>query len=192
MKTPRIFTAIILVFAVLVIANAQEVNIQAPIWVNPIQQSSDENIDGYDIYTLSAQTPIFQWTPPVVADAPTATYTYDFRVVELVEGQPVDYLMEHAPVFFQKKGLLQPQILIPAKYLANFISGHFYAAQVIAHPQLQPVTSRHNFPAQTTGSNNPLHPDNSTQTSPAPGLMPVVPQIPGPIRVFCIDLEPVL
>lgn len=52
MKTPRIFTAITLVFAVLAIANAQEVNIQVPIWVNPIQQSSDENIDGYDIYTL--------------------------------------------------------------------------------------------------------------------------------------------
>ena len=56
MKKRRIFTAISLMFAVLAIANAQEINIQAPVWVTPAQQSSEENIDGYDIYTLSAQT----------------------------------------------------------------------------------------------------------------------------------------
>lgn len=66
MKTPRIFTAITLVLTVLAIANAQEINIQALVWVNPIQQSSGEIIDGYDICTLSTQTPIFQWTMPVV------------------------------------------------------------------------------------------------------------------------------
>ena len=55
MKTPRIFTAITLVFAVLAIANAQEVNIQAPIWVNPIQQSSDENIDGHILFGMTGK-----------------------------------------------------------------------------------------------------------------------------------------
>lgn len=70
MKKRRIFTAISLMFAVLAIANAQEINIQAPVWVTPTQQSSDENIDGYDIYTLSAQTSIFQWTPTIVAYTP--------------------------------------------------------------------------------------------------------------------------
>ena len=80
------------------ISHAQDMNIQAPAWVNPNTPTSSISEGSYDVYTISTQSPVFQWTPPVVSSAPSATFVYDLRIVELVEGQPVDYLMANAPV----------------------------------------------------------------------------------------------
>lgn len=141
------------------VVSAQDMNIQAPAWVNPTTVNADITGNEFDVYTVNAQNPLLQWTPPVVSSDPAATYTYDLRIVELVEGQPVDYLMEHAPVFFKKRGLIVPQLVIPAKILNNFHPGVLYAAQVTARPR-----SATTAPAQTMGAN----------------------PIPGPILVFSL------
>lgn len=143
------------------ISHAQNMNIQAPAWVNPNKPTSSISEGSYDVYTISTQNPIFQWTPPVASAAPAATYIYDLRIVELIEGQAVDYLMEKAPVFFKKNGLIVPQIIIPANFIKNFCPGHLYAVQVTA----------------------------KQRTSAAPfGTKPVaIPPIPGPIMVFQVQ-----
>ena len=87
-------------------------NIQAPAWVNPNTPTSSISDGGCDVYTISTQNHVFQWTPPVVSAAPAATFIYDLRIVELIDGQAIDYLMAKAPVFFKKNGLIVPQIII--------------------------------------------------------------------------------
>ena len=98
-------------------------NIQAPAWVNPNTPTSSISDGGCDVYTISTQNPVFQWTPPVVSAAPAATFIYDLRIVELIDGQAIDYLMAKAPVFFKKNGLIVPQI-IPANVIKNFCPSH--------------------------------------------------------------------
>ena len=143
------------------ISHAQDMNIQAPAWVNPNTPTSSISEGSYDVYTISTQSPVFQWTPPVVSSAPSATFVYDLRIVELVEGQPVDYLMANAPVFFKKNGLIVPQIIIPANVIKNFCPSHLYAVQVTA----------------------------KQRTTAAPfGTKPVaIPPIPGAIMVFQVQ-----
>lgn len=143
------------------ISHAQNMNIQAPAWVNPNTPTSNISDGSYDVYTISTQSPVFQWTPPVVSAAPAATFIYDLRIVELIEGQAVDYLMAKAPTFFKKNGLIVPQIIIPANFIKNFLPNHLYAVQVTA----------------------------KQRTSAAPfGTKPVaIPPIPGPIMVFQVQ-----
>ena len=137
-------------------------NVHAPAWVKPNMSAVDMNADGYDVYTVDAQSPMLQWTPPIVKDAPTATFVYEVRIVELIEGKAVDYLMEHAPIFFKKDGLIVPQILIPANIITKFLSDHLYAVQ---------VTAKQRKTATPFGSNSVT-----------------IPPISGPIMVFQVHI----
>lgn len=161
MRNLKSILCLFAIFALSCISHAQNMNIQAPAWVNPNIPTSSISDGGCDVYTISTQNPVFQWTPPVVSSAPSATFVYDLRIVELVEGQPVDYLMANAPVFFKKNGLIVPQIIIPANVIKNFCPGHLYAVQVTAKQR--------------------------TTASPF-GTKPVaIPSIPGPIMVFQVQ-----
>lgn len=145
------------------ISHAQDMNIQAPAWVNPNTPTSSISDGGCDVYTISTQNPVFQWTPPVVSAAPAATFIYDLRIVELIDGQAIDYLMAKAPVFFKKNGLIVPQI-IPANVIKNFCPSHLYAVQVTAKQRT---------------------------TAALFGTKPVaIPPIPGAIMVFQVQVPP--
>ncbi|MGN0213934.1 MAG: hypothetical protein ACI4AH_03890 [Muribaculaceae bacterium] len=161
MEKLKVILSLLAIFALSCISHAQNINMQAPAWVNPNKPDHSINEGGYDVYTVSTQNPIFQWTPPVVSAAPSATYAYDLRIVELVEGQPVDYLMANAPIFFKKNGLIVPQFIIPANVIKLFLPNHLYAVQ---------VTAKQRTTALPFGSNSAA-----------------IPPIPGPIMVFQVQ-----
>lgn len=161
MRNLKVIISLLAIFALSCISHAQNMNIQAPAWVNPNKPTSSINEGSYEVYTISTQNPVFQWTPPVASAAPAATYIYDLRIVELIEGQAVDYLMAKAPTFFKKNGLIVPQFIIPANAVKNFLPNHLYAIQVTAKQR--------------------------TTASPF-GPKPVaIPPIPGPIMVFQVQ-----
>lgn len=76
----------------------------------------------------------FSWTTPIIAcGANSATYTYDFRVVELLNGQQPDYAIDHNPIVYQTSGLMSPVCMIPMNYITSkFNTNSKYVAQVTA------------------------------------------------------------
>lgn len=162
MRYLRVTISLLTIFALSCMLYAQNMNMQAPAWVNPNKSNPIINEGGYDVYTISLQNPVLQWTPPIVSNTPTVTYIYDLRIVELVEGQAVDYLMESAPTFFKKEGLIVPQIIIPVSVITKFMPGHLYAVQVTAKQKI---------------TNTPFGSKSVT-----------IPPISGPIMVFQVHI----
>lgn len=161
MKYLKVIISLFALYALTSISYAQNMNVHAPEWVNPNKPNPDIGKVGYEVYTVSSQNPLLQWTPPIVSSVPATTFAYDLRIVELVEGQTVDYIMEHAPVFFKKDNLIVPQILVPANVITKFLPNHLYAVQVIA---------RQRRAATPFGSNSVT-----------------IPPTPGPIIVFQVQ-----
>ena len=109
-------------------------NASAPMWVNPFTHSGMNAGYGALVYTVSAQSPMFQWMAPVVNCNPQArSYTYDFKVIEAPAGMDPNYLMEYGPTFYEVKGLTSPQCVLPINVTKYFCEGTTYAAQVTVH-----------------------------------------------------------
>ena len=109
-------------------------NASAPMWVNPFTHSGMDANYGALVYTVSAQSPMFQWMAPVVNCNPQArSYTYDFKVIEAPVGMDPNYLMEYGPTFYEVKGLTSPQCVLPINVTKYFCEGTTYAAQVTVH-----------------------------------------------------------
>lgn len=162
MKYLKVIISLFALYALTSISYAQNMNVHAPEWVNPNKPNPDIDKVGYEVYTVSSQNPLLQWTPPVVSNTPTVSYIYDLRIVELVEGPAVDYIMEHAPVFFKKDNLIVPQILVPANVITKFLPNHLYAVQVTAKQKI---------------TNTPFGSKSVT-----------IPPISGPIMVFQVHI----
>lgn len=96
-------------------------------------------VDDYtdrDTAMLSLQTPMLQWTMPVVGDSPVpVTVTYNLRIVEAMPGQDPLEAIERNPVAYQLRHLMAPQCLLPAKVIRKFSLAKVYVAQVTAQAQ---------------------------------------------------------
>ena len=102
---------------------------QAPQFLTPMVNVMDEHAVA-KVDPLNAQ---FTWTMPVIACGAAATYTYDFKVVELYPGQQPDVAMDRNPVIYQAEGLLANMCIIPTQIVtANFYGDKTYLAQVTA------------------------------------------------------------
>ncbi len=102
---------------------------QAPQFLLPmINAMSGEAVAQVD--PLNAQ---FTWTMPLIACGATASYTYDFKVVELLPGQQPDVAMDRNPVVYQAKDLLANMCIIPTQVVSgNFYADRTYLTQVTA------------------------------------------------------------
>ena len=102
---------------------------QAPQFLTPMVNAMSESAMA-QVDPLNAQ---FTWTMPVIACGAAATYTYDFKVVELYPGQQPDVAMDRNPVIYQAEDLLANMCIIPTQIVsANFYSDKTYLAQVTA------------------------------------------------------------
>ena len=104
---------------------------QAPQFLTPMATSFAEN-DIAEVDPFMAQ---FTWTmPTITCGSSFNTYTYDFRVVELMENQEPDVAMDRNPVVYQVKGLRTNLCAIPTNIVTNkFLAGKKYLAQVTAN-----------------------------------------------------------
>lgn len=105
---------------------------QAPQFLIPmINVMSNEAVAQVD--PLNAQ---FTWTMPVIACGSSASYTYDFKIVELYQGQQPDVAMDCNPVVYQAKDLLTNMCIIPTQVVTgNFYADKTYLAQITAIPK---------------------------------------------------------
>lgn len=105
---------------------------QAPQFLMPmINAMSGETVAQVD--PLNAQ---FTWTMPLIACGASASYTYDYKVVELYPGQQPDAAMDRNPVVYQVKGLLSNTCVIPQQVVTgNFYADRTYLSQVTAIPK---------------------------------------------------------
>lgn len=96
--------------------------------------------DVAEIDPLNAQ---FTWTQPVITCGSNfSNYNYDFRVVELLDGQYPDFAIDNNPIVYQSKGLMTTMCMIPVNVITSkFNTNSKYVAQVTA----------------TAGSGNPLN-----------------------------------
>ena len=79
---------------------------------------------------LNAQ---FTWTMPLIACGASASFTYNFKVVELFPGQQPDVAMDRNPTIYQAKDLLANMCIIPSQVVTgNFYADKTYLAQVTA------------------------------------------------------------
>ena len=104
---------------------------QAPQFLTPMATSFAEN-DIAEVDPFMAQ---FTWTmPTITCGSSFNTYTYDFRVVELMENQEPDVAMDRNPVVYQVKGLRTNLCAIPTNIVTSkFLAGKKYLAQVTAN-----------------------------------------------------------
>lgn len=103
---------------------------QAPQFLTPMVTALDQN-DVAKVDVLNAQ---FTWTmPTITCGAKFANYVYDFRVVELFEGQQPDVAMDRNPVVYQVTDLMPNMCIIPVNIITNkFYADKKYVAQVTA------------------------------------------------------------
>lgn len=100
----------------------------APKWVSPVSMNDYED---HSIATLSMQTPMLQWTTPVVNCNPTPIlYTYDLKVVQMLPLQAPDEAIERNPVVYQSNSLAASQCLIPTTIISKFSPSETYVAQI--------------------------------------------------------------
>ena len=103
---------------------------QAPQFLTPMATSFAEN-DIAEVDPFMAQ---FTWTmPTITCGSSFNTYTYDFRVVELMENQEPDVAMDRNPVVYQVTDLMPNMCIIPVNIITNkFYADKKYVAQVTA------------------------------------------------------------
>lgn len=106
---------------------------QAPDFILPtLLGTADPNVAEIDPFNA-----MFTWNVPVVTCGSNfASYTYDLRIVELLNGQQPDYAISHNPIVYQKKDLLAPMCLIQTNEItAKFTANQKYVAQLTAKPK---------------------------------------------------------
>ncbi|MBQ1200314.1 MAG: hypothetical protein IIX46_09110, partial [Bacteroidaceae bacterium] len=103
---------------------------QAPQFLTPMVTALDMN-DVAKVDVLNAQ---FTWTmPTITCGAKFSNYVYDFRVVELLEGQQPDVAMDRNPVVYQVTDLMPNMCIIPVNIITTkFYADKKYVAQVTA------------------------------------------------------------
>lgn len=76
----------------------------------------------------------FTWTPSMLnCNSALINYTYDFKVVEVLNNQTVDDAFQRNPTVYQTKNLRVPQCIIPSNVISsNFMLTRKYAAQITA------------------------------------------------------------
>ena len=105
---------------------------QAPTFLTPMVNVMDENA----IARLDPLNAQFTWTQPMIACGAAATYTYDFKVVELIPGQEPDVAMDRNPIVYQVKDLMANLCIIPPNIITSrFYADKTYLAQVTASSQ---------------------------------------------------------
>ena len=104
---------------------------QAPTFITPLLSTPGDDMSEAE---LSIHNPLFTWTQPVITCSPSAfTYTYDLRIVELIDGQEPDVAMDRNPVVYQKTDQMSPMVLIDKVTLdTKFSKDKTYVAQVTA------------------------------------------------------------
>lgn len=106
---------------------------QSPDFITPsLLGTADPSVA--EVNPLNAQ---FTWTTPVIAcGSGFSSYTYDLRIVELLNGQQPDYAINHNPIIYQSKGLLAPTCIIPPNVITSkFYANQKYVAQITARPK---------------------------------------------------------
>lgn len=106
---------------------------QSPDFITPtLLGTADPSVA--EVNPLNAQ---FTWTTPVIAcGSGFSSYTYDLRIVELLNGQQPDYAINHNPIIYQSKGLLAPTCIIPPNVIkSKFYANQKYVAQITAQPK---------------------------------------------------------
>ena len=103
---------------------------QAPQFLTPMVTALDMN-DVAQVDVLNAQ---FTWTmPTITCGAKFSNYVYDFRVVELLDGQQPDVAMDRNPVVYQVTDLMPNMCIIPVNIITTkFYADKKYVAQVTA------------------------------------------------------------
>lgn len=77
----------------------------------------------------------FNWTIPTINCGASATYNYDFRVVEVLPGQQPDDAILRNPIVYQVKQLVAPTCIIPTDVVNRlFRPDKDYICQVTANP----------------------------------------------------------
>lgn len=103
-------------------------NASAPKWVSPVSMNDYED---HSIATLSQQTPMLQWTTPVINCNPTPIqYTYDLKIVQQIPLQDPNEAIERNAVVYQSNSLTSSQCLIPATIINKFSPSETYVAQI--------------------------------------------------------------
>lgn len=103
---------------------------QPPQWIAPVTLGDYED---KAICTLSKQTPLLQWMPPVENCGGAAhVYTYNLRVVQQLPQQAIDNAMDGNAVVYQATGLTVPQCMIPVHIINTLSTDETYIAQVTA------------------------------------------------------------
>lgn len=102
---------------------------QAPQFLMPMAMGTGTDVAEVDPFAAQ-----FTWTMPTITCSPgVANYTYDFKVVELYEGQQPDVAMDRNPVVYQLSGLLSNMCMLQFDVIQNrFLVNKTYIAQVTA------------------------------------------------------------
>lgn len=100
---------------------------KAPEWIAPVAMG------GGGVSTLYANSPIFQWMPPVLNCSPTPrNYTYDLVIVQQTPMQNPIEAIERNPEVYRVNSLTLPQCVIPTNVMRNFSPYETYVAQITA------------------------------------------------------------
>lgn len=77
----------------------------------------------------------FSWTMPTINCGASSTYTYDLRIVELLDGQSPDDAIDRNPVAYQAHKLVAPICIVPQNIINSYLKAdHNYIAQTTTHP----------------------------------------------------------
>lgn len=77
----------------------------------------------------------FSWTMPTITCGATSTYTYDLRIVELLDGQAPDDAIDLNPVAYQARKLVAPICIVPQNIINSYLKAdRNYIAQITTHP----------------------------------------------------------
>ena len=106
---------------------------QAPEFLMPTMNGGGGLID-LSVATLDPLVPMFTWKAPLLACNPAAaTFTYDFKIVELLPNQQPDQAIDRNAAVYQVKDLLAPMVTLPVTYVNQLYLNKTYVAQVQAH-----------------------------------------------------------
>lgn len=100
---------------------------QSPQWLTP---ANKQQVEDKTIVVIDPKACQFTWTPPVLT-VPTARLSYNIKFVELFEGQHPEQVIEHAPIVFERKGLMTPTFVFsPSLIPGYFQTGRTYVVRV--------------------------------------------------------------
>lgn len=127
---------------------------KAPEWISPVSVGDYES---RDIATLPKQTPMLQWTMPMVnCDPRPRNYTYDIKIVQQLPLQAPDQAMDRNPIVYQTTGLTMPQCMLPVNVVNNLAPTVTYVAEVTARSNSTQIGSLDYISIQNDGKSQLL------------------------------------